>query len=257
MNMLPPLPLIVRRESLAADLTVCIDEQGSGRPLLLLHGGAGPQSVSGFAGTLAQYAHVLAPTHPGFAGEPRPEWFDSVDDLAITYLDLLERLDLHDVIVMGISFGGWIAAEMAVRDTRRVGGVILVDAAGIQVDGYQIVRPPSRPSAAAPTDNAPVPNHEQPTVPATDQQTLAVYTREHGGFSDPKLRRRLARVTIPALVVWGENDPIIAPGYGRAYAQALPNARFALIPACGHLPQLDQPARLLEVVREFTDGLTA
>src|SRR5205085_2751697 len=98
-----------------------------------------PQTVAGLAAALSRRAHVLVPTHPGFAGEPRPAWFDSIDDLALAYLDLLERLDLRDVIVIGSSMGGWIASAMALRDTTHVvGGIVLVDAAGIQVEGHPI-----------------------------------------------------------------------------------------------------------------------
>src|SRR5947209_4105588 len=138
MSVLPPSSPRTRRESFADGLTVRVDEQGSGRPILVLHGGAGPQSVSGIASALSRRAHVLSPTHPGFAGEPRPEWFDSIDDLALTYLELLERLDLHDVLVIGNSMGGWIVSAMAVRDTTRLSGIVLVDAVGIQVDGHPI-----------------------------------------------------------------------------------------------------------------------
>lgn len=85
-----------RNESFADGLTVRVDEYGSGRPILVLHSGGGPQTVAGLAAALSRRAHVLVPTHPGFAGEPRPEWFDSIDDLALAYLDLLDWLDLHD-----------------------------------------------------------------------------------------------------------------------------------------------------------------
>jgi pimeloyl-ACP methyl ester carboxylesterase len=206
---------------------------------------------------VAEYAHVLSPTHPGFAGEPRPEWVTDVDDLALTYLDLLEQLDLRDVIVVGFSFGGWIAAEMAVRNTTRLSGLILVDAAGIVVDGHEIVNVFSRapgtssgPGSEQQTTNPAAPGPEQR---GANFQALAVYGRE--GMRDPKLRRRLARVTIPALVVWGENDPVLDPDYGRAYAQSLPNARFELIREAGHFPQFDQPERLLSCVREFVDSI--
>src|SRR2546427_8965368 len=101
MSTVPPSPPRTRRESFADGLTVRIDERGSGRPILVLHGGGGPQSVSGFAAAVSEHAHVLSPIHPGFAGEPRPAWFNSIDDLALTYLDLLERLDLRDVMVVG------------------------------------------------------------------------------------------------------------------------------------------------------------
>ena len=243
--------LRTRTETFIDNLTVRVDERGSGRPIFVVHGAAGPQSVSGFAEALAQHAHVLVPTHPGFEGEPRPEWFIGVDDLALTYLDLLGRLALQEVIVVGFSFGGWIASEMVVRNTTRIAALILVDAAGIQVEGYEIKPPSASPNAPRPQAGTLSP--EQAAARAANMQTLAVYGRQ--GMSDPKLRRRLARVTLPTLVVWGENDPIIDPQYGRAYAQSFPNAHFELIPGAGHLPQREQPERLLAIVEEFVNSV--
>jgi pimeloyl-ACP methyl ester carboxylesterase len=207
--------------------------------------------VAGFAAALAEHAHVFVPVHPGFAGEPRPEWFTSVDALALTYLELLERLDLRDVIVIGFSFGGWIASELAVRATTHLGGLILVDGAGIQVEGYEIT-PPSHGGSTRPGPQQGQLSPEQVAARAATMQTLAVYGKD--GMYDAKLRRRLVRVKAPALVVWGENDTIIPPGYGRAYAASFPNARFELIPQAGHLPQMDQPERLLHVVRDFLNS---
>jgi pimeloyl-ACP methyl ester carboxylesterase len=244
---------MTRKETFVDGLTVRVDEQGSGRPILILHGVAGPQSVAGFAATLAEHAHVFVPTHPGFAGEPRPEWFTGVDDIALIYLELLERLDLCDVIVVGFSFGGWIASELAVRALERLGGLILVDAVGIQVEDYQIT-PPSQGPARANQQPGQL-NPEQAAARAASRQALAVYAQD--GFYDLKLRRRLARVHVPALLVWGEDDPIVSPDYGRAYAASFPNARFALIPQAGHLPQMDQPERLLSVVSEFIASVAA
>jgi len=246
-------------------LTVRIDERGSGRPMLVLHGGGGPQSVSSFAEAVAERAHVLTPVHPGFAGEPRPEWFNSIDDLALTYLELLERLDLRDVMVVGFSIGGWIASELAVRDTTRLGSIVLVDAVGIQVDGHEIadVFPLTPDELSALSYHNPAAFRIDPSTLSPDRiaamaanfQALGAYGREPG-MRDPKLRRRLGRVRIPALVVWGESDGVVDPDYGRAYAQALPNARFALIPEAGHLPQIEQPERLLALVWEFADSIT-
>ncbi len=177
---------------------------------------------------------MLVPTHPGFEDEPRPEWFNSVEDLAFAYLDLLDRLDLRDVVVIGLSFGGWIAAELAVLNTTRLGGLVLVDAAGIQVDEQPMIM--RRPAASD-------------SVPA-GARALQAYMGPNG-LRDPKLRRRLGRVRIPALCIWGENDSVVTPEYGRAYAQALPNARFETIADAGHLAQIDQPERLLAIVNEF------
>jgi pimeloyl-ACP methyl ester carboxylesterase len=264
MSTLPPSLPSTRRESFADGLTVRVDERGSGRPILILHGGGGAQTVAGLAAALSRRAYVLVPTHPGFSGEPRPEWFDSIDDLAFAYLDLLEQLNLRDVIVIGSSMGGWIASAMALRDTTRLSGLILVDAGGIQVEGHPIADV----STLTPDELAALSFHnpaafrvdpatvtpEQAEARAVNLRTLYVYDQGQG-MGDPKLLRRLRRVRIPVLVVWGESDRVIDPEYGRAYAQAFPDARFELIPEAGHLPQLEQPERLLNLVGEFVDSI--
>src|SRR5260370_21444114 len=215
MSALPPSSPRTRRESFADGLTVRIDEQGSGRPMLILHGGGGPQTVAGLASALSKRAHVLTPTHPGFAGEPRPEWFDSIDDLAFAYLDLLERLDLRDVLVIGSSMGGWIASAMALRDTTRLSGVVLVDAGGIRVDGHPIadvssLTPDERSALSCHNPAAfrvdpPTVSPEQAKARVANFQALYVYDQGLG-MGDPKLRRRLRRVGIPAPRVSGESD---------------------------------------------------
>ncbi len=264
MNNLPTSTPTTRRETFTDGLTVRVDEQGSGRPILVLHGGGGPRTVAGLANPLSEHAHVLVPTHPGFGGEPRPEWFNSVDDLAIAYLDLLERLNLRNVMVIGSSMGGWIAAEMAVRDTTRLSSIVLVDAAGIHVDGHPVADVfPLTPDelstlsyhnpAAFRIDPATL-SPEQTAAIAANFQALKVYDQGQG-MGDTKLRRRLRRVSIPVLVVWGESDGVIDLDYGRAYAQSFPSARFEIIPEAGHLPQIEQPARLLKVVQEFADSI--
>ncbi len=264
MSTLPSSSLKTRRESFADDLVLRIDERGSGRPILVLHGGAGSQSVSGLAEALSMRAHVLLPTHPGFMGEPRPEWFDSVDDLALAYLELLERLDLRDVLVIGSSLGGWIASEMAIHDTTRLGGLVLIDAGGIRVDGHPVVDvstlKPDELLALSFYNPAPyrvdpaTVTPEQAAIRAANVKTLYVYDQGLG-MGDPKLRRRLGRVKIPVLVMWGKSDRVIDPEYGRAYAQAFPNARFELIPEAGHLPQIEQPEQTIRLVWEFADSI--
>src|ERR1700685_3168236 len=114
------------------------NDTGPGHPFLLIHGGAGPQSVTGFASLLAttKGGRVITPTHPGFGGTTRPERIDSIRTLARLYGALLDRLELENVTVIGNSIGGWIAAEMGLIGSPRIGGLILVDAAGIEVDGH-------------------------------------------------------------------------------------------------------------------------
>src|SRR5580700_10583036 len=119
---------------------VTFTELGSGRPVLLLHGGAGPISVAAFGQLLAssEPARVITPVHPGFDGTARPEQLASIPGLAAVYAQLLRELDLSDVCVIGNSIGGWIAAELALAESaapdRRVSSVVLVNAAGLKID---------------------------------------------------------------------------------------------------------------------------
>ena len=115
-------------------LSVTVEKRGTrdSAAVLVLHGGAGPRSVAGFSTAMSEHAYVITPTHPGFDGTPRPDWADSIADLAVAYLDLVEELGLEHVVVAGSSFGGWIGAEMALRDTRgRVSGLIMLAGVGI------------------------------------------------------------------------------------------------------------------------------
>jgi len=247
----------------AVELTV--RDRGQGRPFLLLHGGAGPDSVAAFGEQLAAAeGRVLTPTHPGFAGTPRPDRLDSIGALAALYAALLDRLDLRDVTVVGTSIGGWIAAELAILASPRVGRVALVDAVGIDVDGH----PVADVFAISPDELAARAYHDparfridpaqlgdaQRAAIAANRRTLAVYGGQPPAPSmiDPTLRARLAAVAVPTLVVWGEADRIVDPVYGRALADAIPGARFELLPATGHVPTIESPDRLLRAITDFT-----
>jgi len=102
---------------LSRDLPLTLHEAGSGPTILLLHGGAGPERLSSVVEHFLHTHHMLAPTHPGWNGTPRPDRLNSVASLAAAYLDLLAQRGLQDVSVLGSSFGGWIAAQMAIQDT--------------------------------------------------------------------------------------------------------------------------------------------
>jgi len=253
-------------ESVAADLGIKIEQAGAGRTVLLLHGGAGPMSVSAFANDLSPYKHVITPTHPGFAGTKRPDHMNSVKELARTYVALIERARVRDALVIGFSIGGWIAAEMATLHPTGVAGFVLVDATGITVPGRSVLDVFSiAPSEIANFSyHAPDKYRIDPSK-MTEQQmagmkanfaTLAVYSRAVNG-QDPDLRERLASVKTPTMVVWGESDRVVTPDYGRAYAAAFPNGRFELIAECGHMPQIEQPQRLRELIRAFEQDLPA
>jgi pimeloyl-ACP methyl ester carboxylesterase len=257
------------RTSELGSVELRIAEEGSGRPILLLHGGAGPRSMAAFSKRLAAAVpgHVLVPTHPGFDGTERPAALDSVPKLAGLYLRLFDELDLDNVAVVGNSVGGWVAAEMAVQASAtprsRVGAVVLADAAGLQVDGSpipdvsgltldQIVdRSYYNPDAfrAAMTQ---VPEALRPVL-AANRRTLQVYSGT--GSSDPTLATRLAGVRMPALVVWGLADRMIPPAHGEAYAKAIPGARYVSIPTAGHMPPLETPDLFAGQIRDFLQSL--
>jgi pimeloyl-ACP methyl ester carboxylesterase len=240
---------------------VTVTEHGEGRPFLLLHGGAGPQSVDGFAALLAvkEPARVLVPTHPGFGGTPRPDGLDSMRALARMYTQLLDDLGLTGVTVIGNSIGGWIAAEIALLASPRVSGVVLVDAAGLVISDHPVpdffsltMDQVADLSYYRPDAFRLDVDHMPPAARAAmagNRAALAVY----GGpaMADPGLLDRLPSVTVPVLVIWGEADRMIPVEHGRAYAKAIPNARFLLLPEAGHLPQLEAPDRLLAAVWDF------
>jgi pimeloyl-ACP methyl ester carboxylesterase len=133
-----PAP-VTRTAALGSDLEITLTESGTGRPVLILHGGGGPFTVAGIANHLAETMHTITPTHPGWNGTNRPEWLSGIDDLALAYLHYLEDNELQNVLVIGSSMGGWIGSEMAVRDgAGRITGLILIDGVGIRVEAHPI-----------------------------------------------------------------------------------------------------------------------
>ncbi len=243
-----------------ADASYAMLDRGAGATILLLHGGGGRGTVMGLATALAETARVIAPTHPGFDGAPRVDGVATVADLAALYLQLLDELGLKKVLIVGSSFGGWIASEMILRDPKRIEGLVLIDAVGIEVPGETVVDvftlPPSQIAQLAFHDpeairgRGPAPTAEQQAMQAANLASLKHYDQGLG-MQDPALRKRLKSARAPALVIWGESDGVASPSYGRAYAAAFGRGRFELIAQAGHLPQIEQPAKVVELIGRF------
>ena len=231
-----------------------VAEAGSGRPVLILHGGGGSGTVASIAAHLSGTMHTLTPTHPGWNGVQRPDWLTGIDDLALIYLNYLNDHNLHDVLVIGSSVGGWIAAEMAVRDRAGlITGLILIDAGGVEIEGEPIrdffsldargvAEYAWHDSERFYTDPASLPA-EQLARQRANMVTLRLIAGDR--MFDPKLLHRLGRVQVQTLLLWGESDQLFTPTYGAAYAAAFPNAQFQVIEKAGHLPHLEQPAATL------------
>ena len=241
----------------AGTVNLTVERRGSGTPLLLLHGGAGPASMHPLFGELDGFELIL-PTHPGFDLTERPEWMVTIIDLAECYAALLDELGLRDVVVVGNSAGGWIAAEMAAQQSSSLAGVILIDAVGLEPNENTgpIVDPRSMPpqdliklSFADPTKARP-PSPDAAAKRQANQRVLATYAGEPF-MHDPTLPDRLSRITVPSLVLWGRHDGIVTSGYGQEYARQIPHARFQVIEDAGHLPQIEQPERTAEAIRYF------
>jgi pimeloyl-ACP methyl ester carboxylesterase len=243
------------------EVTVTATEYGTGRPYLVLHGGAGPVSVGRFAELLAASgdARVIAPTHPGFNGTPRPERLASVAGLAEVYSELLNALRLEGVTVIGNSVGGWIAAELALLQNPRLRKLVLVDAGGLKIDAHpaadvnsltldQVMALSYRNPEKFRVDPSRL-TDQQKAAMAGNRAALRVYAGD--ATADTGLLDRLRGIRVPTLVVWGDADRIFPMEHGEAFAAGIPGARLHVIEEAGHLPQLEAPEVMVRVVRDF------
>jgi len=242
----------------AGPVDVAVSDYGEGQPFLLLHGGGGPDTVTGFGELFAKThdVRVIVPTHPGFDGTARPDGLTSIPGLAALYVALIGQLGLKDVTVAGNSIGGWVAAEMALLASPQVSGAILIDAVGIEVPGHPIADffALTMDQVFTLSFHNPEPFRIDPaTLPPAAQaiaagNRAALVTYAGTAMADPTLARRLAHLELPTVALWGDSDQIADPDYGRAYAAAIPLARFQLLTDTGHLPQLETPELLMNAI---------
>ena len=244
-----------------------IEEKGQGRPILFLHAGEGLQPNRPWLNTLAENHRVIAPHHPGFGGSLLPDWIGTVDDLAYLYLDLAAELKLEDAVLAGACFGGWIAAEMAVRNTARFAGLLLTAPLGIKVGGvldrditdmHAISRADfMRRAWADPSkgeiDYTKLPDTELAGI-VRGRETLAVFGWKPY-MHNPRLKRWLHRIDIPTHLIWGEQDGIVSTAYGEAWKAEIPGATMETIPNAGHYPHWEQPDKFAARACAFTARL--
>jgi pimeloyl-ACP methyl ester carboxylesterase len=239
---------------------------GAGPPILVLHGLQLVAPGAPFLDLLARHAAVLAPSHPGFGHSPRPDDFDAVYDLVRLYLGVLERLPHDRVALLGCSFGGWLAAEIAATCSHRLDRLILVDAVGIKVSDREtpdILDVFNTSSQEVQRRSWHAPDRWTPDFERMSDDELVTHARNrdalclyawHPYMHNPRLRRWLGRISVPTLLLWGASDRIVTPAYGRAYADLIPGSRFELIEKAGHHPEIEQPEALVERVVAFMKG---
>ena len=251
----------------AGKLTLECLSGGRGDSVLVLHDIEYLNTWQSFEAQLASKSYrVIAPSHPGFGASERPEWLDSVDDLAYVYLDLLRELGPSHVI--GLGFGGWIAAEMAVRSDDLMRSLVLVDAVGIKT-GNHLTRDIADTFVMKPREFLEATWHDPEAgagvmkLPGlsqlTDDEALTVMRNKESAalytwnpfMHNPKLAKRLDRIRVPSLVLCGASDQVVTPDYGRAFAERIPGAEFKTIAAAGHYPYLEQPEAFVAAVTQF------
>jgi pimeloyl-ACP methyl ester carboxylesterase len=237
--------------------------RGAGRPLLLLHGFDTVDPAAPFLDLLGRHGEIVAPSSPGFGHSPRPQDFDTVYDLVHLYLAVVDALPGDKVSLIGLSFGGWLAAEVAAACSHRLDKLVLVDPLGIKISDRETPdildifnKSPDEVRRSSWHD----PDRFGPDFNAMSDEALVVHARNrealcryawHPYMYNPQLPRWLGRIDVPTVLVWGEGDRVVSPDYGRAYAKLIPGARFELIGQAGHHPEIEQPALFVDRVARF------
>ena len=238
---------------------------GAGQPLMILHGASGAGAWLPFMRALADKFDVIVPEHPGFGSSDTPDWLDNIHDLAYFYLDVLEHLDLDAVHLVGVSLGGWIAAELAVRSTQRLASLTLVDAAGInlpgveQIDAFlrtdeQRIRDFFHDQTQADEMIARVLQPELEDVAMKNRIATAKLAWQPRGH-DPHLHKWLHRIDVPTLLIWGANDRLFPKDYAFAWQKLIPGSQVAIVSECGHVPHLEKPDAFVSTLASFIDGM--
>jgi pimeloyl-ACP methyl ester carboxylesterase len=236
---------------------------GTGRPLLFLHGAGGGANWLPFMSDLAARHDVIVPEHPGFGGSDTPDWLDTIPDLAGFYLDFLDQLGLENVDLVGHSLGGWIAAELAARNTRRLASLTLVCAAGIHVKGVpqvdtflsndeRRIRDMFHDQKCADETLRHALRPELEDVNLKNRTITAKLIWQPRGY-DPHLHKWLHRIDVPTLLLWGDSDRLVPKEYAAAWQRLIPGSSVTVIPECGHIPQVEQRAAFVAALEGFLD----
>ena len=235
---------------------------GQGEPLLFLHAAGGAGSWLDFHRLLGDLGfEVFAPDHPGFGGSDDFAEVEAMDDLVYHYLDVIDELGLDRPHVVGASFGGWVAAELAVHSPQLIGSLTLLSAAGLRLPDHPVadvfLMSPAKLAAALFHDPPPAP---APPGTAPDLDAIIAAYREATSLarfswapylSAPKRERRLGRITAPTLVVAPADDRLIPVAHARRYAALIGGADYAEVAGCGHAMHVERPAEFAALVASF------
>lgn len=248
------------------DVAIKLHRAGKGQKLLFLHGAAGYATWLPFFDALADGYELLVPEHPGFGGSDDPAFIRNVPDMAMFYLDFLEALEIDHAHLIGHSLGGWISAEILIRDRARFESLTLLAPAGIRVEGV----PSGDTFIWAPDEAMRNLFHNQVlaeaalALPQSEEQTDIMlknrFTATKLGWQprwfNPDLEKWLHRIKLPSLVLWGDSDKVMPPAYAARWRERLPDTRVVMLEQCGHLPHIEKADNTSRAVREFLKGVS-
>lgn len=212
---------------------------------------------------LSEHYEVFLPAHPGCAGsEEGFDHFNEIEDMVFHYVDLCEALHLERPIVVGASFGGWIAAEWAIRYSQALSKLILIDALGLRIpdaptvdilgiDAGSVRRAIfADPRSSLALETIPdTPKSDDIISSLLSRQTLARFAWQFP--DDPRLSRYLYRVTAPTLIIWGEGDSFVSLAHGKTFHQGIAKSKLVVIPTAGHLPHVEAADSCVEIIANF------
>ena len=253
------------------DVRIRTHRAGLGRPqdapVLFLHGASGVGAWLPFFETLAAERALLVPEHPGFGGSDDPSWIRHVPDLAMFYLDFLEAAGLAGVHLIGHSLGGWIAAELAIRDCARLRSLTLLAPAGLLVKGVPMgdnfIWSPEEQFRNVVFDQDLA--ERMLSLPVSEEQADTMLKNRFAAtkygwrprWFDPDLEKWLHRVKVPVHILWGADDRLLPSAYAEAWRRGLPASRLTLVERCGHLPHIERADEVARRVGKFLGGVAA
>jgi pimeloyl-ACP methyl ester carboxylesterase len=254
-----------QRQVFIDDAPLLLVEGGQGEPLLVLHDEVGYPGWLSWNALLAEGRKLIIPMAPGFGMSPRLDWLSSVCDLACFYGRFLRESGLDRVDVLGFSFGGWVAAEMAVNSPGQFARMMLVAPAGVKPPEGEILdlflRSASEYLRASVYQPAACAEYlklygDSPTQSQIEQWEEARAQIARLAWSpylhNPSLPRLMKGIrSVPTLLVWGERDAVIPVSTARRFRESIPDVQVALLEECGHRPEIERTREFVEIVRKF------
>jgi pimeloyl-ACP methyl ester carboxylesterase len=250
-----------RDEYLVDGIRTVVYSAGHGPPVVYLHGGGSWHGFEWARDWLDRF-QVILPYHPGYGESADDPDVLSIDDLVVHYARLFELLELQRLYLVGASLGGWLAAQIALTLSGRIERLVLVAPAGLLAAAQPVLDFASVPAAELPGLFASDPAFVARFWPAQPGARLAALLAREAAATgrvmqgltaaDRKLRRRLPRLAVPTLVLWGERDRVLPAAVAREWTRVLPDARAEIVAGGGHLLLDEFPSARAAAARFLT-----